>query len=327
MVGSTTTDSGILPASQYVTPNSCGPNNYPNTCMVQPAETYEQEPFWADRIVLLLDPQAALWDFNGTPAMQLLGASDFYEITVRDLDACAKNTNQNAWKLSNGQYLTPSECRDLAALDPFYGVGQWISPVDSGRGEAVGSGTYGRDPLNPTSPATVKFSDIFNDQTQQSTNGTATYSTAVTDVLAFSWSEGLSLSYKYSTYGLNVGFSASTTLSQGEKTTTGLTMKVSYSNSSVSTSTNATEIDGVFGDDHDFYTPDCQQNSGNCYTPAVHTYIDELFGSYMFEDTDAPCGSVDQNVCSKQGQLKLLPLIHPRRALSHLPLRAVKPVQ
>ena len=289
-VGASTTDTSIVPAAPYVTPNTCTAANFATAnCTVQPAETYQQEPFWADRVVLLLNPQAALWDFNGTPDMQLLGASNFTEVSIRDLDTCSQNTNQNAWKLPDGQYLSPGECHDLAVLDPFYGTGQGFSPETVGRGLAAGSGSYGRDPLNPASPATVKFSDIFNSQTQQSASGTATYSTVVTDILGFSWSAGLSLAYQQGLYGLNLGFNASTTLTQGEKTTNGLTMKVAYSNSTVTTDTNATEIDGAFGDDHDFDTPDCQKNSGDCYTPAVHVFIDNLFGSYMFRDADAPC--------------------------------------
>ena len=289
-VGSATTDPSILPASSFVTPNTCNASNYTAaTCTVNAGETYAQQPFWADRIVVLLNPQFALWDFNATPAMQLLGASDFDEVTIKDLDACISNTNQNAWRLANGQFLTPAECKALATLDPFYGTGQSFSPVPMRRGVEVGSGSYGRDALNPGSTTTTKFSDIFNYQTSQTTSVSATYAATITDVIGFSWSAGLTLAYQQGMYGLNAGFSAGTTLTQGEKSTTGESMKVTYAASTIATYTNATEIDGAFGDDHDFYTPDCQQDSGKCYHPSVKVYIDELFGSYMFQDEATGC--------------------------------------
>jgi hypothetical protein len=290
-VGSGSPDANIFPASSYVVPNTCTGSNYTSAgCSVKPAETYDQQPFWEDRIVFLLHPQAALWDFNGTAGVQLLGASDFDSASVRDLDTCSHNSGQNAWHLSNGDWLTPLDCLQLVRLDPFYGAGQWIDPSFSGRGVFVGSGTYGRDPLNPSGTASVKFSDIFNYQTQQTTNGTATYNAGVTDVIGFSWSEGLNLGYQYSIgSGLNVGFSAGVTVNSGQKSTTGTSMKVQYTQSTIATDTHATEIDGVLADDHDFDTPDCQQNSGKCYQPKVRVFIDSLFGSYIFQDPDAAC--------------------------------------
>ncbi|SHJ48988.1 hypothetical protein SAMN05444159_0748 [Bradyrhizobium lablabi] len=288
-VGSNSADASIVPAREYVVPNTCTKENYAtNNCSVKPAESYQQEPFWADRIVLLLNPQAALWDFNGTPGMQLLGAVEFDEVSIRDLDVCANNLNPQAWRLSNGQWLSPSECQDLVALDPFYGIGQSLDPSLSGRGLPVGGGPYGRDPVNPNSSASATFQDIFSYQTAQSTNGTATFSTSVTDVIGFSWSESVALAYQQGQYGVNVGFNKNVTLKQGEKVTTGTSMKISYTASTISTDTRTTEIDGMFADDHDFDTPACQGDSGKCYRPSVRVFIDEIFGSYMFQDRDAP---------------------------------------
>jgi len=66
---------------------------------------------------------------------------------------------------------------------------------------------------------------------------------------------------------------------------------VSYSASTAVSTSNATQIDGVFGDDHDFYTPDCQQDSGKCYHPSVSVFVDELFGSHMFQDPASACSA------------------------------------
>jgi hypothetical protein len=290
MVGSSTSDASVIPAHEYVVPNTCNQSNYSSsTCSVMPGENYAQEPFWADLIILLLHPQAALWDFNGTPGVQLLGAADFDSVSIRDLATCSRNSDPNAWRLSDGDFLSPSECQDLLSLDPFYGAGQGIDPSVSGRGLHLGNGPYGRDPLQPSSSSSSTFNAVFSYATAQSTNGTTSFNSTVTDVIGFSWSEGVTLSYQYSQYGLNVGFSAGTTITQGEKLTTSTSMKVTYSSSTIATTTNATQIIGAFNDDHDFYTPDCQQNSGKCYRPSVTVYLDELFGSYMFQDRDAPC--------------------------------------
>jgi hypothetical protein len=295
---SPSSDASIVPASPYVTPSTCTAANFAtNGCAVQPAESYNQEPFWADRVVLLLNPQAALWDFGGNPALQLLGADDFQEMSIKDLSTCAASTNQNAWKLNTGAYLTPTECQALAALDPFYGEGQWLDPSLSGRGLRLGSGSYGRDPLSPTSAVTDKFSDIFTYQSAQSTNANASYLTSVTDIIGFSWSAGLTLSAQEKKDGLSVGFSADTGVTQGETQTTGTSMRVTYTASTVATDTSATQIDGVFADDHDFLTPACQQNSGVCYTPSVVVFLDELFGSYMLQDPNAACASANLLTC------------------------------
>lgn len=289
-VGSNITDTSISPAHDYVVPNTCDSSNYSaSACSVMPAESYGREPFWADRFVLLLHPQAALWDFNGNPGLQLLGAADFDEVSVTDLDRCARNSNPVGWTLSNGDFLSPSECQDLVALDPFYGGGQWINPSVSGRGLFIGGGAYGRDPLNPRSPASSSFSNTFSYTTAQSTNATAFYNSTVTNVIGFTWSQGVSLGYQYGQYGLNVGFSTGTTLTQGDKTTSSTSMKITYAASTVATTTTATQLTGTFSDDHDFYTPDCQQNSANCYHPHVSVFLDELFGSYMFQDVSAAC--------------------------------------
>jgi hypothetical protein len=287
-VGSNSTDPSVIPAHEYVLPNTCNTANFSaNNCSVSPGENYLQEPFWADRIVLLLDPNAAVWDFNGTSQMQLLGASDFQDVSVADLAACAQNANQDAWKLGNGKFLTPTECAALASLDPFYGVGQSRDPSLSGRGIFVGSGSYGRDAVKPNSVSTVKFSDIFTYQTQRTTNGSASFNATVTNVMGFSWSAGLSLSAKQSPGGIDLGFSNDTTLTQGEKNTTSTSMRIAYTASSTTTDSNGTQIDGNFGDDHNFNTPDCQRNTGACYTPRVRVFIDALFGSYIFQDPDA----------------------------------------
>ena len=88
--------------------------------------------------------------------------------------------------------------------------------------------------------------------------------------------------------GLKVGITDGTTVTQGTQNTTGTQTKVTYTASTAATSTKTTQISGTFGDDHDFDTPTCQQELGKCYNLRVSVYVDELFGSYMFSDPDAP---------------------------------------
>lgn len=292
--GMMTADTGILPAHDYVVPNTCGMNGIydPSSCTVWPPESYQQEPFKGDIFVLLLHPQAMVWDFNGNPGVQLLGASGFDEITVSDLIACAQSTG---WTLGNGTVkLSPTECNELLTLDPFYSFGQGYDPSVSGRGFELGGGGYGRDPKMVANPSEVAFQQIFSYGTAQTTSGSATYASTVTDVIGFSWSNGLTLGYQYSQYGLNVGFSTGTTVTQGETQTNATSMKINYTASTVATSTNTTTINGAFGDDHDFDDPMCQQSSATCYHPYVTAYIDELFGGFMFQDQAAACNPINQ---------------------------------
>ncbi|HEY6305906.1 MAG TPA: hypothetical protein VI488_05525 [Candidatus Angelobacter sp.] len=283
-------DPTILPAAEFVTPNTCTAANYAASgCKVMPGETFSQEPFWEDRIVVLLNPTAALWNFNASTTMQLLGAEDFDDISIKDLASCAQNTGRYGWTLANGSKLTPKECLDLLGLDPYYNAGQSLDPSKSGRGVLVGNGSYGADPRNPSSASvSTAFQDIFTYTSQQSTNASASYQASVTNVVGFSWSDGMTLSATHSFDGMDLGISDGTTVTQGDQNTTGTQMKVTYTASTAATSTTTTQIQGTFADDHDFDTPACQTNSAKCYTPHVNVYIDELFGSYMFSDLAAP---------------------------------------
>jgi hypothetical protein len=284
-----TPDSTILPAVHYVVPNTCNATNFTaNGCTLAAPETYYQEPFWEDRIILLLNPSAALWNFKAGTTAQLLGGQDFASVTIRDLSGCAQNKGKAGWSLTSKVSLTPAECGDLLTLDPFYIEGQEFDPSQTNRGVLLGGGNYGVDPRGPSSAGeSTAFQNIFSFSTAQATNAAASYQASVTSVVGFSWSAGMSLAAKYSAYGLNVGISDGTTVSEGYKNTTGTQMKVTYTASSVATSVTTTTITGSFNDDHDLDTPACQANSDACTPLWVNVYIDELFGSFMFSDPNA----------------------------------------
>jgi hypothetical protein len=78
-------------------------------------------------------------------------------------------------------------------------------------------------------------------------------------------------------------------------------MKITYENSTSTTTESATAISGVFNDQQLDSGPG--PNKGNPislgYRPHVNVYLDTVFGSYMFQDPDAPrpcCKTVDYNV-------------------------------
>ncbi len=312
-------DPTIFPALTYVVPNTCSPTtvNYSLTCTSMPPETYQQQPFWADEIVLLLHPQTAIWSLNGMTASQLVGSSGAYDtVSVIDLQTCATNSSTaSAFPLINGDYLSPSECQELLSLDPFYGPGQSLDPSVSGRGTSalqqtgLGFINYGRDPLNPTAPLNpTSLQNNISYSIAQSTNATASYNATVTAVLGFSWSSGQNLTFQ-GNFGTQVGGSngpmasaggnAGTTvaLTNGAQSTYSTSQKITYSASTVATQTDSTGIVGFLNDDHDLYTPACRQNSMQCKQQSTKIFIDELFGSFMFQDPNATCNTAYIPLC------------------------------
>ena len=189
-----TPDSTILPAVPYVTPNTCNATNFKtNGCTVVAAETYNQEPFWEDRIVLLLNPSAMLWNFKAGTTAQLLGGQDFASVSIRDLLGCAQSKGKAGWSLTTKISLTPAECEDLLTLDPFFAEGQEFDPSQTNRGVSLGGGNYGVDPRGPSSAGeSTAFQNVFTYSTAQATNASASYQSSVTSVVGFSWSSGMS---------------------------------------------------------------------------------------------------------------------------------------
>jgi hypothetical protein len=316
-VGSGMSDPTIPPALPYVVPNTCAKGNYPPTCNLMPPASFKQEPFWEDKIVLLLHPQFAAWNFNGAPTLQMLGGFGQVDSpSITDLHNCANDSDLAALPLSDGDYLSPSDCQQLLTLDPFYSSGQSWDPSISGRGvSAMRSGlfsgvTYGRDPQNPTVPVNpVSLQDVISYSAAVSTNATAAYTATVTDVMGFSWSSGqtLNLQGNVSTgnagggssgngggpaAGASASAGTSVTLTNGDQSTNSNSTKITYSASTTSTLTNSTQITGSLNDDHDLDTPACQADTHYCKPLNVKIFIDELFGSFMFQDPNAACNPV-----------------------------------
>ncbi len=249
--------------------------------------SYAKEPFWSDRVIVLPHPQLALWDFYGSTMLQVIGASgpfgapDGYPIAVSDLDSCAHATGPYAAGYPIALFgggtdtLSAEECTNLAALDPFWGRGQSVSLT--GRGQSIkGPDPYGV-PVTGTAPGTIDLKEAWSNAAQYTDSATTTYSSTVEEVLSTESSQGMTLSGKGSP-GVDIGFSASITLSSGSSLSTKTDMKVSYKDSTATQHREDVTVEGLIAD-----------NVNRGYQPLVEVYQDSIFGSLMYRDPNAPC--------------------------------------
>ena len=249
--------------------------------------SYAKEPFWSDRIIVLVHPQLALWDFYGSTMLQLIGASgpfgapDGYPIALSDLDSCVNASGPYAAGYpialfgGGAEILSAAECRNLAGLDPFWGRGQSVSLT--GRGRWIkGPDPYGV-PVTGTAPGSIDLKETWSNSTQYTDTATTSYSASVEEVLATESSQGMTLSGKGSP-GVDIGFSTSITLSSGSSLSTKTDMKVSYKDSTATMHKQDVTVEGLIGD-----------NANRGYQPLVEVYQDSLFGSLMYRDPNAPC--------------------------------------
>jgi hypothetical protein len=210
---------------------------------------------------------------QGTP-----GTPDFFAPTIGALDQCANGIAPyvNGMPVpATSDVLTPDDCAQLLKLDPFYGVGQ-AAPSLSGtpRFIRVGGTDYGIDPptgagLNPTLNQVVAYSNSV------ATSTTNSYSASVTDVL--SSSGALTEDFKL------FGFSGSDQLTSSETTTRSTSWNVTLQSSFTATAQSSTLISGNLDDHHG--------QAGTASLPArphVEVYQDQLFGSFLFQDSSAP---------------------------------------
>ncbi len=247
---------------------------------------YADEPFWNDQVVVLVHPQFAFWNFNGTTKMQLLGGAGPFAsarpmIAVSELDQCANATGAypNGYKVyfeGGFDTLTADECRGLASLDPFWGNGQAASLA--GRGHLLVSATpYGR-PAPGTAiqdPRSLDIQEKWSSWTQTTDTTSANFKATVQDILSTSQSAGITIGAGSKTDPINL--SDSITLSKGSSLTQGTTMGITYKDSTATKNQNDTSVEGSIVD-----------NSLNLgYDPLVEIYQDEVFGTAMFRDPTA----------------------------------------
>ena len=116
------------------------------------AAAYDNQPFWADIIVLMVKAQYAIWDYPACMAQQLIGAYPSYQlVSVRQLYEAAIGGNTITYNVPDGAggmvpilSLAPQDCANLLSLDPFFEE-QWQgAPIDtSPRFRLIGSTQFG----------------------------------------------------------------------------------------------------------------------------------------------------------------------------------------
>jgi hypothetical protein len=246
--------------------------------------TYAGAPFWSDTFVLLIHPQVGFWQLGGIPVVSLLAAAgtpaapEFFEPTVFDLDACARQASPYANGIpvpGTTDSLSKDDCKQLLQLDPFYGVGQNApSLATNSRFARVGGTDYGVDPptgadLNPTLSQVVAYSS-----TSTSSN-IGSYTASVTDILGSTGIANIDLKL--------FGISGSEKIESTETITNATDWTVTLQSSFTATAQSSTTISGNLDDHHGL--------AGSTALPArphVQVYQDTLFGSFLFQDSAAP---------------------------------------
>jgi hypothetical protein len=265
-----------------------------------PAGTFANAPFWSDEVVVLVHPQFAMWDFYGKTTVQLIAASstgtlpDTIAETVGELDACARGVGSNSAGIAftpadsvGTDILTPTDCKALAALDPFYNKGQ--SANVSNRGTLFAAPQpYGTPTSGPPEANSITLSKIDSTQTSVTTQSTQTYAATAEDIVATTTSQGLSLGLNTSALNsaLSLGLTSQVTLKQGSSSDTSQTMTLTYKNSSVTTNRVDVAVTGTIADCPPTGNGVCVARA---YAPQVTVYLDNVFGGLMFVDPGAPC--------------------------------------
>ena len=283
-----------------------GPLNVPGA-----AGVYANQPFWSDLIVVLVHPQFALGLLRSHhPAtdggQRRLWAPDDIAITVSDLDTCSRGVAPDAagyqflTAKNATETLTASECKALASLDPFWALGN--RPLGA-RGQEWGAPQQ-NGTTSQGSVRSLDLQDITSQQETVTTQSTATYSATAEDIAASTQSAGM-----------NIGETTAGTIPRrcspqrvGQTPQAGIEhrhgranhLNLTYKNSSATSYRQDVQTEGRTND---------TVNRG--YTPTVETYLDLVFGSFMFRDPNAPCNPMPRCEIMRN----VAPIVGPARAV------------
>jgi hypothetical protein len=209
------------------------------------------------------------------------GLPDDIAVTVGELDACANH----AGPFANGytfitatedqDVLTADECKALAKLDPFYGIGQ-SADVTKRAQLLVPWQTYGVPLVGTESDKSLDIQVITSNSITVTDQNTASYASTVEDVVSTSWSQGITIGGGIP--DAHLGLSESVTLKSGSSTDNALTMTLVYKNSSATTNRIDVQTEGAIND-----------GVRRADSPQVEVYFDDAFGSLLFRDPKAPC--------------------------------------
>jgi hypothetical protein len=189
----------------------------------------------------------------------------------------------------------------LLKLDPFWGIGQSIPQFTGAnlsgdlRALYAGETDYGIDPACNTQPpcyedANPKMQQVITRSGTLTTGGNTTFTATVTDLVGSTFGAGIDLKL--------FGIGGDLKLEGGESTTNAMDMNLTLTESVTATNQTSTEIDGVFDDHHGM------KNDGSflAYRPHVVVYVDQMFGSFMFQDPTAPTAPVALTKCLNQNR-------------------------
>ena len=271
---------------------------------------YFIEPFWDDLFVLLIHPQFGYWVLgDGEDRFVMLRAVQAVgEIHVSDLAACANHQtvlgqdrcvvtySDSDIKTADGKELTyqgasreitlsAADATELLKLDPFYGSGQ-SAQIATRRGLLIARPSYGAK-VHETPPG--PFATSYNNTMMTGTGKTETVTTvsSVEDVIGSDWSVGETLAY--------IG-SEGVTVTNSEKKTSNTTIKTVLSDSTAIQNQVVTSVTVSLNDvDNTTISPGgvackiCHDPLPDI--PRVNVYLDRIFGSFMYQEPDAPSGN------------------------------------
>ena len=292
--------------------------NLVNPPMNVAGERFAFEPYWYDEFVLIVHPQYAVWTANGQTRHIMVGASSFVTVPIYQLDDCwngrtignpchldyvdpqVKIQNRLQWSSASGSVdLTQAEAFNLLKLDPFWYAGSQAAALDITRALPTTNnpssyGMYVEDDRHhapPTAAGLAKSNTADNTHT-----GTASmeYAMTVTDTVGSSAFQGTDLNM--------AGTGGKFTVTNGESQTTMNQVQLTYTDSTSVRATTTTTDGATLGDEDNVYQSEQGTACTECHgplpsRPQVGVYLDRVFGTFMFQDPNAPCGS---QLCAKQ---------------------------
>jgi hypothetical protein len=241
-----------------------------------------QSPFWEDTLYLEPFPSYAVWEMPGPANGGVLQVSPMpaggipWGVTVLQLHLCYEGLYE-PYDAAANLTLSPYDCANLLALDPFYLYGQHAtlaqanSTLTNPNGTAtIAVATQGNG-IPPGSGSNVSTTSINHVTAASAVNTAQTGSSTATSVTSVS---GSSMSLALSVPGTFYNGNAST----GSGQQTGSAISSTFTSSTALTSSVTAGISGLVA------------VSGNQTAPASGEYIDVRFGSVMF-----PSVSVNAN--------------------------------
>jgi hypothetical protein len=275
------------------------------TSLVRPPGSRLIEPFWADTFVFSVHPQFAVWvEEAGTARyVQIAAVPVTADATVAQLSACwLDNKDWPGGKPCEMKYshsilqadsgapvayvgaqdhvtLTAKEAYAFLELDPFFVGGQNAS-LAADRAVPVLSVQYGARIGERPRPVTQSLTQTAVAAHEQS--GATTTQVTVTSVRG----SDTTFNVAESLFGV-LGLSGS--VSDASRETFGADLKTTFTDSTVTTTTNATQAQ-VSVNDQDVTNgcalPHCHLPLPD--RPSVNVFLDKRFGGFMFQDPAAP---------------------------------------